>query len=408
MNDHKTVKIIIAIVIGLVLVSGAFTGGLLVGWLLPEKSGAETAVSTAQATSSETELQTLFEPFWQAWDLVHAQFIDQPVDDTKLMEGAISGMMDALGDEHSGYMDPQTYEEATRPLDESYEGIGAYVDVTGDFLTIISPMPGSPAESAGLKSGDKIVKIDGKDQTGVDPSISLQSVLGTAGTDVTLTILRGDSEETFDVTITRAKIDLPSVSSKMLDNNIAYIAITTFGENTGNLLKQDLTDLLAQNPKGVILDLRYNTGGYLTSAIEVISQFIPSGVVMYEQEGDGTETTYKALPGGLATEIPLVVLVNEGSASASEITAGAIQDYGRAPLVGTTTYGKGSVQNWIPLSDDQGAVRITIARWLTPNRRQINKVGLTPDYVVVNTDEDIAAGKDPQLDKAIELILQGQ
>ena len=194
----------------------------------------------------------------------------------------------------------------------------------------------------------------------------------------------------------------------MLDNNIAYISISTFGENTTSLLKKYLTELMANNPKGLILDLRYNTGGYLTTAIEVISQFIPKGIVMYEHEGNGNETSYEAIPGGLATEIPLVVLVNEGSASASEITAGAIQDFGRGSLVGVTTYGKGSVQNWIPLSDNQGAVRITIARWLTPNHRQINKIGLTPDYVVEITDADIAANKDPQLDKAIELILQSK
>jgi carboxyl-terminal processing protease len=235
-----------------------------------------------------------------------------------------------------------------------------------------------------------------------------RQVLGPAGTEVKLTIQRGEENELLEFTITRARIDLPSVEGKMLDNNIAYISISTFGENTSQLLQKYLKELLANNPKGLILDLRYNSGGYLTTAIEVISQFIPSGVVMYEQEGDGTETSYEAIPGGLATEIPMVVLVNEGSASASEITAGAIQDYNRAPLVGITTYGKGSVQNWIPLSDDQGAVRITIARWLTPNHRQIHKVGLTPDYVVEITEEDVAANKDPQLDKAIELILNGK
>jgi carboxyl-terminal processing protease len=267
-------------------------------------------------------------------------------------------------------------------------------------------MPGSPAEAAGLKSGDMIIKIDGKDMTGIDPSVALQSVLGPAGTPVTLTIQRGENQEILEFTINRAKIDLPSVTGKMLDNNIAYIAISTFGDNTTNLLKQYLQDLLKNNPKGLILDLRYNTGGYVTTAIEVVSQFIPKGIVMYEQEGNGNETTYEAIPGGLATEIPLVVLVNEGSASASEITAGAIQDYGRGPLVGVTTYGKGSAQNWIPLSDNEGAVRITIAHWFTPKHRQINKVGLTPDYVVPITDADIKAGKDPQLDKAIELLLQ--
>jgi len=414
MNEQKTVRIVLAILIGFVLVAGSFSGGVLVGWLLPERSSLESPLSSfvptesPAATSTPGNLEELFAPFWETWDIVHNQYVDQPVDDLKMMQGAISGMLDSLGDEHTGYMDPETFIEATRPLDGSYEGIGAYVDVTGDYLTIISPMPGSPAEAAGLKAADRVIMIDGKDMTGVDPSVALKSVLGPAGSKVILTIQRGEENEVLEFTITRATIDLPSVEGKMLDNNIAYISISTFGENTTSLLKESLRELLAKDPKGLILDLRYNTGGYLVTAIEVISQFIPEGVVMYEVAGDGTETTYEALPGGLATEIPLVVLVNEGSASASEITAGAIQDFGRGALVGVTTYGKGSVQNWIPLDNNQGAVRVTIARWLTPNHRQIHKVGLTPDYIVEITDADIEAGKDPQLDKAIEVLLSGQ
>ncbi len=269
MNDHKTLKIVIAIIVGLVLISGAFSGGLIVGWLLPAKSTLETPISSipttpaTEATATSTDLEKLFVPFWEAWNLVHDQFVDQPVDDIKMMEGAISGMMDSLGDEHSSYMDPQTYIEATRPLDESYEGIGAYVDVSGDYLTIITPMPGSPAEAAGLKPGDMIVKIDGKDMIGIDPSVALQSVLGPAATAVTLTIQRGEENEILEFTITRAKIDLPSVTGKMLDDNIAYISISTFGENTTTLLKQYLKELLANDPVGLILDLRYNSGGYL-------------------------------------------------------------------------------------------------------------------------------------------------
>ena len=414
MNEQKTVRIVLAILIGFVLVAGSFSGGVLVGWLLPERSSLESPLSAltptndAIATSTPGDLEELFAPFWETWDIVHQQYVDQPVDDLKMMQGAISGMLDALGDEHTGYMDPETFVEATRPLDGSYEGIGAYVDVTGDYLTIISPMPGSPAEAAGLKAADRVVMIDGKDMTGIDPSVALKSVLGPAGTEVILTIQRGEENEILEFTITRATIDLPSVEGKMLDNNIAYISISTFGENTTDLLKESLNELLANDPKGLIVDLRYNTGGYLITAIEVISQFIPEGIVMYEVEGDGTETEFEALPGGLATEIPLVVLVNEGSASASEITAGAIQDFDRGVLVGVTTYGKGSVQNWIPLDDDQGAVRVTIARWLTPNRLQINKVGLTPDYIMEMTDADFEAGNDPQLDKAIEILLSGQ
>lgn len=414
MNEQKTVRIVLAILIGFVLVAGSFSGGVLVGWLLPERSSLESPLLAidptigATATSTPGDLEELFAPFWETWDIVHEQYVDQPVDDLKMMQGAISGMLDSLGDEHTGYMDPETFVEATRPLDGSYEGIGAYVDVTGDYLTIISPMPGSPAEAAGLKAADRVIMIDGKDMTGIDPSVALKSVLGPAGTEVILTIQRGEENEILEFTITRATIDLPSVDGKMLDTNIAYITISTFGENTTDLLKESLRELLANDPKGIILDLRYNTGGYLVTAIEVISQFIPEGVVMVEVEGDGTETVYEALPGGLATEIPLVVLVNEGSASASEITAGAIQDFDRGVLVGVTTYGKGSVQNWIPLDNNQGAVRVTIARWLTPNRRQIHKVGLTPDYIVEITDADIEAGNDPQLEKAIEILHSGQ
>jgi carboxyl-terminal processing protease len=269
-------------------------------------------------------------------------------------------------------------------------------------------MVGSPAEAAGLKAGDEITAVDGKDMAGIDPNIVLQSVLGPSGSSVVLTVHRPDPESTFDVTIKRAKIVVPTLESKMLDEKIGYIALASFGDTTTDDLKKALTELMAQNPKGLILDLRNNGGGYLTTAIEVVSQFVGDGVVMYEQEASGTMNEYNAIPGGLATKIPLVVLVNEGTASASEITAGAIQDYGRGVLVGTTTYGKGSVQNWITLDNDQGAVRITVAHWLTPKQRQINGVGLTPDYVVELTKEDIANKNDAQLKKAIEILLNNQ
>jgi carboxyl-terminal processing protease len=171
-------------------------------------------------------------------------------------------------------------------------------------------------------------------------------------------------------------------------------------------LHKILKDLLDKKPKGLILDLRNNTGGYLNAAIEIVSEFIPQGAVMYEQYGDGTKKTFEALGGGIAYDIPLVVLVNEGSASASEITAGAIQDLGRGKLVGVTTYGKGSVQNWTELQNHQGAVRITVARWLTPKERQINNVGLKPDFEIQFTEADVKDKKDPQLDKAIEILSQ--
>ena len=305
-------------------------------------------------------------------------------------------------------MDPEQYEQSNAEMQGEYDGIGAWVDTEGEYLTIISPMDDSPAQKAGLKAGDQVIAVDGEDVTGTPANLVLRKVLGPAGTDVTLTIRREGTTEPFDVTITRAKIVLKSVESEMLEGDIAYVAVNTFGDKTTAELTAALETMMDQNPSGMILDLRNNGGGYLNTAIEVVSQFIPDGVVMYEEYGDGTRDTYEAMRGGLATEIPLVVLVNEGTASASEITAGAIQDYERGKLVGVTTFGKGSVQSWIPLRNDAGAVRVTIARWLTPKERLIHKVGLEPDFVVELTEEDIEAERDPQLDKAIEVLRQGQ
>ncbi len=409
----KTVRYLLAGCIAIVLLAGSFSGGILVGWFLPHGQSASaqadgTAIASDNAPAQPaTDRDKLFAPFWEVWDLVKNQYVDQPVDEKEMMRGAIRGMLESLGDEHTSYMDPDQFRQANMQMEGDYEGIGAWVDTTGEYLVIVSPMPDSPAEKAGLKPGDTIVAVDGEDMTGIDGNLVLRRILGPAGTEVTLTVRREGQEETFDVTITRARIVVPSVTSEMLDNNIAYVQILTFGDDTTPDLKDALEELMAQNPQGLILDLRNNGGGYLQTAIEVVSQFVSNGVVMYEEYGDGTRQTFEALPRGLATDIPLVVLVNEGTASASEITAGAIQDLKRGTLVGVTTFGKGSVQNWIPLENDEGAVRVTIARWLTPNGRQIHKVGLEPDVVVEMTDEDIEAERDPQLDKAIEILTGG-
>jgi len=408
-TETRTVRSIL-IGLGLLVIVGAcFVSGLVVGWFTrqPVQAAVPTdlfASSTPMPgrTEEPSDLDELFQPFWQAWEIVHEQYVDQPVDDVELMRGAIQGMLQALDDPHTSYMDPQEFQQANAPLQGEYEGIGAWVDVSGDYLTIISPMPDSPAEEAGLKPGDRVIAVNGEDMTGVDGNLVLREILGPAGTDVVLTVDRGG--RVMDITISREKITVPSVTGEMLEDNIAYIQLLTYGERTRVELRSELRRLLRENPDGLILDLRNNGGGYLDTAIDVVSEFIDEGVVMYEQFGDGREVEYRARGRGLATDIPLVVLVNEGTASASEITAGAIQDYGRGVLVGTTTYGKGSVQNWILLDDDSGAVRVTVARWLTPDRRQIHEVGLEPDVVVELTEEDWEAGRDPQLDAAVEIL----
>ncbi len=412
---NKTLKAVLIVLVVLFIGLGSFAGGFVTGHLLPFGTvpGFDETVVTAPPTTSPEqqsatpeELQTLFGPFWEAWNLVHVNFVDQPVDDLALMRGAITGMMQALGDQHSSYMDPEDYKEANASLEGSYEGIGAYVDTTTEYLTITSPIPGSPAETVGLLPGDQIVGIDGEDMTGIDAELARRRVLGPAGSTVVLTVLREGETELLEFSITRATITIASASGKMLEGNIAYLQVTTFGSNTMPELEAALKDLMAQNPNGIILDLRNNGGGYLQTAVEVASQFQGEGVVLYEQYGDGTRTTYEVIPGGMATDtnIPMLVLINEGSASASEIVAGALQDTGRAKLLGTVSYGKGSVQNWIPLSGDNGAVRVTIAKWLTPNENTIHEIGLTPDYAVDLTIEDRQADKDPQLDEAQKVL----
>lgn len=400
----------------MLLVVGSFSVGMFVGGVFADEetpttstvlqSTVESVLSTTVPGSVATPANTeeLFEPFWQSWDLVHDIYIDQPVDDEALMQGAIRGLMDSLGDQHSSYMDPDQYRQANLPLQGGYEGIGAWVDPNAEYLTIISPMPDSPAEEAGLISGDQIIAVDGEDMTGIDGNLVIRKVLGPAGTSLTLTVFREGDPEPFDVTLKRAHIEIPAVESEMLEDDIAYIKLFNFSATATEEISDALKELIDQEPQGLILDLRNNPGGERDAAVEIASQFVSEDVIMYQEYGDGSRDTFETVKGGQAKEIDLIVLVNEGSASGSEIVAGVIQDYERGALVGTTTFGKGSVQNWVPLVEDQGAVRVTIARWLTPNGRTIHGSGIEPDYIIEMTEEDFEADRDPQLDKAIELL----
>ncbi len=406
---NNVIRIVLIVIVAVVVVVGAFGGGVITGnfinILKPASTNTLPATNGTPQGGTPADLQSQFGPFWQAWDLVHKYYVEQPVDNIKLVQGAISGMMNALGDPHSGYWTPQQTTDANTSMSGAYDGIGAFVDTKGTYLTITKPLPGYPAAQAGLQIGDQIIAVDGVDVTGMDPDlVRMTRVMGPAGTSVQLSIQRTGVTAPLQFTITRAHIVIPSVTSKILDNNIAYIQITVFGDTTADDFKTQLSALLAKNPAGLILDLRDNGGGLLDAGISVASQFIDHGLIVTEKYGDGTTTPHDALSGGLATSIPLVVLVNENTASASEIVSGAIQDDARGKLVGVTTYGKGSVQNWIPLSDG-GTARITIAHWLTPLGRTIEKKGLIPDIVVAMTQADITAGKDPQLDAAVQALL---
>jgi carboxyl-terminal processing protease len=411
--SSKYLKITVGVLIGTLIAVGLFTTGMVAGAafqglregahiLAPEifsPPGSDTSLGTSSQSTSTNEL---FEPFWESWDIVHQQYVDQPVDDVELMQGAIRGMLDALGDEHTSYMDPEEYRQATSRYEGEYEGIGVWVDPTLDYLTVISTMPGSPAEEAGLQAGDQIISVDGEDMTGLDGDVVVQHVLGPEGTTVRLSVRRESEPGLIEFVIERARIFVPSVESAMLEGGIAYVKVNIFGDNTAADFHKSLEELIEGNPAGLILDLRGNPGGLLTASVDIASEFIDGGVVLTERYGDGHEDVHESDKAGLATEIPLAVLVDAGTASGSEIVAAVIQDYGRGLLIGETTYGKGSVQNWIELSGNTGAIRVTIARWYTPNDRQIGDIGLTPDIEVLAQND--AGETDIQLDKAVELL----
>ena len=354
--------------------------------------------------SSNPKLSDLLKPFFQTWDLVHEQYIDQPVTDVDLVQGSIKGLMQSLGDPHSTYMSPDQYRQFNAPLEGKYTGIGVWIDSSKDYLTIDGLMPGSPAEKAGILPGDIVTAVDSKDMTGLHPELVLRQIQGPAGTNETLTLVRKGELKPITVIVTREVINIPAVKSELINGKVAYIHLIQFSQNADNEFRKAFLELQKSKPVGLILDLRDNPGGFVETALQITSEFINQGNILIEESGDGSRHYYPSRGNGIALNIPLVVLINQNSASAAEITAGAIQDHLRASLVGTTTYGKGSVQNWIPLLGDNGAIRISVARWLTPNGRQINKNGLSPDFFVEITNDDVKRGKDPQRDAAIQLL----
>ena len=415
----KTIRIIAyVVIIACIFVTGVSSGVIIesVGIIRQNAEDIKTFTETAEFMTAiqregelsdedrEAYLDDLFTPFWESWDLLHAYYVDQPLDDQAMLEGAIRGMISALGDPHTRYANPDEYQEEVESSAGEYQGIGAYVDVTGDYVKISSTMPGSPAEEAGLRTGDLVIAVNGTDVTGIDPSVVLLDIRGPEGTKVKLTIRRGE-EEPFDVDVERRRIETASVEGEMLDGNIAYIAMSQFGDKTTQELRDLLDELMKNDPSGLIFDLRGNGGGWLTTAVDTASEFLPAGtLVLIEKEGDGAETKYRThRKGGRALDVPMVVLINEGSASASEIVTGALRCAGRATVIGKTSYGKGSVQIQPELSNG-GAVSVTIARWYLPDNTLIHGIGISPDIEVDYTEEDYQNGLDPQLDAAIDFL----
>lgn len=361
------------------------------------------------ANTTPSEVRETFVPFWEVYDYVNEEYYDQPLDQNELVEGAINGMLATLDDPNTSYLSPEEQESMENAMDGELQGIGAEVQALEDgSIMIVSPIAGSPAAEVGLQPRDILREADGVPLTGMDVSEAAALIRGPAGTDVTLLVERDD--ETFEQVITRGVIDLPSVTSEMLDNDIGYIRLNRFANNTAEELNSTLEEILPQANNGLVLDLRRNPGGALTAVVDIADLFLPESTILIERFGDGEEVNYTADDGDSAEQIPLVVLVDEGSASASEVLAGAIQDTERGVVIGQTTFGKGTVQNWLPLRNG-GGVRITVARWLTPDGEWVNETGLAPDIVVSLPEE--AEGiigedfEDTQLNTAVDYLLNG-
>jgi carboxyl-terminal processing protease len=367
------------------------------------------AVPAEGSPLDEADLSTLYE----VWSLIAEQFDGEVPASREVIESAIAGSLETLGDTYTRYVSPEVAQRMREDMQGSVEGIGAFVRENEDGLfEIVRPIDGQPAALAGLKPGDVLLAVDGESVLGANFDEVILMVRGPRDTAVTLTIGREGEEEPLEFTIIRTRYEVPVVVAEMLPDEIsggapvAYLRLTEFNRNAEQRLLEALNDLLAQEPVGLVLDLRDNPGGFLDQSVAVADVFLPEGVVLFERNIRGLDEIFTSFDGDVAEGIPLVVLVNAGSASASEIVAGAIQDRGRAVLVGETTFGKGSVQQIYPLSDGS-ELRVTIARWYTPNNNTIDDQGITPD-IEVESPDTLGGVEDTQLRRAVEYLLTGE
>jgi carboxyl-terminal processing protease len=382
-------------------------------------SGYSLGRQTATTPGTASDEQALFQPFWDTYRAVTERYAGGDVDRKALVEGAIKGMVEALGDPYSSYLTPEEYKASLQGIEGEFEGIGAEIGTVGadgsakDCTTltsdcrlgIVQPIAGSPAERAGLQAGDVVIAVDGESLDGSTLDQARDRIRGPKGSTVTLTIVR-DGGEPLDLSVVRDVIQQKEVvSHDLADGTVAWIAVTGFSSDAAADLHTALKAALDKGERQVILDLRSDPGGFVDAAVDIASEFVGSGPIYWQEDSKGNQVATDAKPGGLATDpsIQLIVLIDGGSASASEIVAGAIQDTGRGRLVGQQSFGKGTVQQWSVLEGDNGGFRLTIAKWLTPDKRWIHHTGLTPD-VVVDVPDDTPSSQDPILDKALELF----
>lgn len=345
-----------------------------------------------------------FSTFWEAWDKLNASYLNKKdLTGEKLLQGAIDGMITAVGDPYTSYYDPESNNTFNKELSGKFEGVGMELGVSDNQLVVIAPLDDSPASKAGILAGDRIVAIEGKDASKFTIADAVSIIRGKAGTKVKITFLRKDKVDPFEIELTRATINVKSIKTKF-ESDKAIITITRFGENTKSEWDSVVNELATKGIKKLILDLRNNPGGQLDTAINIAGEFVSQkDAVVQQEDSDGKRQQFYAKTDGRLQGAAIVVLINKGSASASEIVAGALKDYKKAKIIGENSFGKGTVQAVTNLKDGSG-LHITVAKWLTPNGSWVHGKGIKPDFEVVLTEEDISAGQDPQMQKALDLL----
>ncbi|MDZ4206010.1 MAG: S41 family peptidase [Patescibacteria group bacterium] len=401
-------KHVALLVLGVVIAVGSFNLGFNSG----EKSLSTTIVGVENGAEGEPS-NIDFAPFWKAWNLINEKYVPasttaETVSDQEKVWGAIKGLTRSLGDPYTVFFPPVESELFESDIRGNFEGVGMEVVAKDGAITVIAPLKNSPAERAGIVASDRIIKIDGKETVNLSTEDAVQIIRGPKGTRVTLTIFRNDAGEPIDIDVIRDVIDIPTISTKELPGGIFVIELYSFSAQSPNLFRAALPEFILSGNDKLILDLRGNPGGYLEAAIDMASWFLPpSKVVVREDFGRARdEKIYRSKGYDIFSEnLKFVILVDRGSASASEILAGALAEHGRAILVGDQTFGKGSVQELVNITSGT-SLKITIARWLTPNGLSISEDGIKPDYLVKYTPADREASRDPQLEKAIEILTQ--
>ena len=393
-------RIVIAIVVVLVLVI-LFMAGFVIGKVTTGKI----SLKVNPDLYKQTVLPDLFDNTLteQVWTMMKADYFDKDkLDEKKMFYNAMSGFVAGAGDPHTTFFDPDTSKDFDSQIDGRFGGIGAEINIKDSILTVVAPLPGTPAEKAGLKTGDKIYSIDSKDTIGMALDTAMHLIRGEAGTKVTLLVVTGD-EMSRDVVIERAIIEIKSVKWEFRKDGIALLTISTFGSDTTALMDQFVVEVKKNNPNGIIVDLRNDPGGLLDTSIDVCGYWLSNKLALVERFADGHEAKYETKRGATLSNYKTVILSNGGRASASEIMAGAFQDYKTATIIGEKSYGKGSVQELRQLPDGS-SLKLTVAKWFTPNGRTIDKTGISPDIEVKVTKEDFEKKIDVQMNKAVEMI----